>query len=130
MIKRKTIRKTRRKCIVCGKLINITLYQDGHYKNGHFFKVIKVPVGKGEYKKVKTTKIFGKKCDIVKWTGKEKEVEYWECNDCFNEAEHHTWLEQTIEKLYGKRCKDYLRSCACCHAWGVYNTIIELSNEK
>jgi len=114
-----------RKCVVCGKRIKITVYKDGHYDNGYYFKKLKLPIGKGEHKKVGTTKIFGKKVDVVEWTGKKKEIEYWECNECYEEAMHENWLEQTIEKLYGKKCKDYNKNCACCQAWDIYNTIIE-----
>src|SRR3989344_7899862 len=127
MIKIKSIKKIRRNCTVCNRLINITLYPDGHYKNGHYYNKIKIPIGRGEYKKVRTTKLFGKKYDVVKWTGKKKEVEYWECNSCYNKAQHHYWLEQTIENLYGKRCKDFEKNCGCCQAWNVYDTINELS---
>ena len=39
---------------------------------------MKVPIGStGEYKNVGTSRLFGKKVNIVKWAGKEKEVEYW-----------------------------------------------------
>ena len=47
---------------------------------------MKVPIkGTGEYKKIGTTKLLKMKDDIVGWTGKEKEIEYWECNECYNE---------------------------------------------
>ncbi len=119
-----------RKCLVCGKRINIVLYKDGFYKNAHYFKKFKIPFGKGEYKKVKTTKIFGRKTDVIKWTGKEKEIEYWECNACYEEAINECWLEEVIEKLYGKRCPDYEKNCACCQAWSVYDTIIKLKKDR
>ena len=45
---------------------------------------MKVPIrSTGKYKKIGTSRLFGKKVEIVKWTGKEKEVEYWECNKCY-----------------------------------------------
>jgi len=115
-----------RKCVVCGKKIRIKLYEDGHYVNGHYFNKMKIPIkGIGKYKKVGTTKLFKEKIDIVKWTGKEREVEYWECNKCYEEAIHEDWLEQIIEKLYGKKCPDYEKGCACCEAWHVYDSIID-----
>lgn len=40
------------------------------------------------------------------------------------------WLEQIIEELYGKRCPDYAKECACCQAWGVYDTIIDYNKGK
>ncbi|MBI1972953.1 hypothetical protein HYS50_03030 [Candidatus Woesearchaeota archaeon] len=125
MPKQKTVRKINRKCLVCSKRIQITIYSDRHYRNGHYFNTMKIPVGKGDYKKVGTSKLLGKKVDVVKWTGKEKEVEYWECNDCYEEASHESWLEELLEKLYGKKCKDYEKSCACCQAWSIYETIID-----
>ena len=63
-----------RKCSVCGK--NII--------NGHYFGKVKIPVGKGEHKKVGISKLGNIKCDVVRWTGKGKHVEYWECNKCFD----------------------------------------------
>lgn len=121
----KRIRTISRKCLVCGKKIHVRVYQDGHHKGGYYFGAIKIPIGKGEYKKVGTSKIAKRKFDVVKWTGKEKEAEYWECNDCFEEASHETWLEQMLEKLYGEKCKDYENGCGSCQAWSIYDTIIE-----
>lgn len=133
-----------RKCAVCGKKIRINVDEKGHYDKGHYFGKLKLPIkGTGEYKKVgmwlnlkgsdtclrrslrHTTRLLRRQVDIVKWTGKEKEVEYWECNKCYEEAMHENWLEEMIERLYGKRCKDYEPGCACCQAWNVYDTIIE-----
>jgi len=72
-----------RKCVVCGKCVKINLDKKGHYDNGHYFGKFKLPLkGTGCYKKVGASKILGEKVDVVKWTGKEKEVEYWECNRC------------------------------------------------
>ena len=131
MLKFNRIKKISRKCTVCGKSIRITLYRDGHYRNGHYFNKLKIPIeGTGEYKKVGTNKIGKHKINVVKWTGKEKEIEYWECNDCFNEAFHEGWLEEILEKLYGKKCKDYVKDCACCRAWNVYDTIIDANRER
>lgn len=125
MTKQKIKKRIRRKCAVCGKNISIVLYKDGHYRNGYYYGKLKIPIGKGEHKKVGTTKLGREKVDVVKWTGKEKEAEYWECNSCYEEAMHECWLEEMIEKLYGKRCPDYEKSCACCQAWSVYDTIID-----
>lgn len=125
MPQQKGIQKIYRTCLVCGKHLRITLYEDRHYRNGHYYTTLKVPVGKGEYKQVGTSKLLGKKTDIVKWTGEEKEVEYWECNTCYDEASHESWLEESLEKLYGKKCKDYEKDCGCCQAWHVYETIID-----
>ncbi|MBU2561724.1 MAG: hypothetical protein KKD17_05485 [Nanoarchaeota archaeon] len=75
--------RTYRKCIVCGKRICITLQPDGTYSNGYFFGRMKLPVkGTGKNIKIGRSKVLN--ADIVKWTGKEKEYEYWECKDCFN----------------------------------------------
>ncbi len=131
MGKLKTTKKINRKCVVCGKNIKITLYEDRNYRNGHFFGKIKIPIkGAGEYKKVGTSKLFGKKINVVKWTGKEKKAEYWECNTCFEEAMHEDWLEQMIKKLYGKKCPDYEKDCGCCQAWNIYETIIDFNRGK
>ena len=82
------IKRIKRKCLVCGRKINIKIYEDRHYIGGHYFNKMRIPVGKGEHKIIGTSKILGKKVNVVKWTGKEKEVEYWECNDCYEEAMH------------------------------------------
>lgn len=85
MSKSKTLK---RKCIVCGKKLAIELYADGHYKNAHYFGKVKFPIkNKGEYKKVGTTRILGKPIDVVKWVGKEKETEYWECESCCSDTD-------------------------------------------
>jgi len=120
------VKRLTRKCLVCGNRIRVAVYPDGHYKGGHFFNRIKLPVkGTGKYKKTGTRRLFGKKVAIVKWTGKEKEIEYWECDTCYDEALHEDWLERTIEKLYGKRCPDYEKGCGCCDAWALYDTVID-----
>jgi hypothetical protein len=131
MVKVQRTKRMVRTCTVCGKKIRLKLYQDGHYKNGHYFGTLKVSIGKGEYKKVgNKTKVGKEKVDVVKWTGKEKEVEYWECDECFDEAIHESWLEDTLEKLYGAKCKDYEKNCACCQAWNIYETIKEHNREE
>jgi hypothetical protein len=75
-----------RKCVVCGKKLTIKIAHNGKYDKGHYFGVMKIPI-KGTGKYVKTGKFkFGKmEGNVVKWTGKKKEVEYWECEKCFNE---------------------------------------------
>ena len=102
------------------------VYVDGHYSRGAYFGRFKLPIkGTGKYEKVGTSKLGKLKVDVVKWAGKEKEVEYWECNSCFEEAMHECWLEELLEKLYGKKCRDYEKGCTCCQAWSVYDTIID-----
>ena len=121
----KKIKCLRRKCTVCGESIRIKVYPDKHHHPHYYYGKIKLPIkGTGEYKEIETTKIGRHKIKVVKWTGKEKEVEDWECNDCYEEAMHEDWLEQLLEKLYGKKCKEYEKGCACCQAWSVYETII------
>lgn len=131
MDKAKGIRKRRRECAICGKRIYVTVYEDGHYRNGHFFGKLELPVeGTGEYKKIGTSKLLGLKADVVEWTGKEKKVEYWECNSCYEEGVHDAWLEEKIEELYGERCLDYEAGCPCCQAWSLYDIIIDSNREK
>ena len=131
MGKLKTIKKINGKCLVCGKKIRVNIYQDGYYRGGHYFNKLKIPIkGTGRYKKAGTNKLFGKKVNVVKWTGKVKEVEYWECNSCYEKAIHEDWLECMIEKLYGKKCPDYVKECACCQSWDVYHTIIDANRGR
>ena len=119
----------KRMCSVCGKIIHVTL-QGRKYTNGHYFGKFKLPIKPGEYKKVGTAKVGRIKADVVKWTGKEKEVEYLECNKCFEDALHECWLEEKLEKLFGKKCKEYEPHCPVCDAWFLYETIIEDNKGK
>jgi hypothetical protein len=54
-------RTIKRKCLVCGKMLLIKVKETGAYKGGHYFGEMKLQTDKG------------------------KEVEYWECEKCFNE---------------------------------------------
>ncbi len=67
---------TYRKCTVCGKR-----------KGTNYFGRLQIPTGKGKYKKVGES-IMGPlgKVKIVKWTGKHKYIEYWECDRCEKEG--------------------------------------------
>ncbi len=116
---------------MCGKKFKTRVYDDRHYSNGHYFGVMKLPVkGTGEYRKIGKSKLFDKELDVVEWTGEEKEIEYWECDSCFEEALNETWLEETIERLYGERCPDYEPGCPCCQAWSVHDTIIDANRGR
>jgi hypothetical protein len=88
-----------RTCVVCGKKIEIKLGAGGKYDNGYYFGVIDVPVGKGEWKKIGTSKLLGGKHNVVKWTGKKKKVEYWECNKCFNEPDELPLREKPFKRI-------------------------------
>jgi len=123
------IRKMKRKCSVCGRVINITLL-GRKYNSGHYFGKAKLPVGNGEHKKIGVFKSGKHKFDVVKWTGKEKGIEYWECNKCFEESSHECWLEEKIEKLFGKKCKEHEPHCPVCEAWSLYETILEDNKGK
>lgn len=123
-------RQIKRQCIVCDKRFSSAIYSNGKYSNGHYFGKMKVPIGKGKYKKTSSFKLGKKKYGVVKWTGKEKELEYWECNSCFEQASNECWREKKIETLFGKRCSDYEQDCAVCQAWSIYDAIREANNQK
>jgi len=74
-----------RDCSICGKEIEIRVNKDKTYFGGDYFGKIKLPFGKGKYSKVGKTDLLGKEVDVVKWNGKEKEIEHWECNKCSKE---------------------------------------------
>ena len=76
-----------RNCLVCGKELRITVYDDRTYEGGHFFGNLKLPVGNGENRIVGESDILGKgkKVKILEWTGECEEVEYWECDECYCE---------------------------------------------
>lgn len=122
---RKVPRKIKRRCVVCGAEIRSKVNEKGVYDNGHYFGEAKIPVGKGDYKKVGVFKRSNKKYDVVKWTGKEKEMEYWECNKCFEEASREDWCEEKIRRLFGEKCPDYEPMCPVCQVWHFYETILE-----
>jgi len=71
----------KRKCTVCGKALIISL-DEKRYSGGYYYGKIYLPAGKGEWAKIGSSKISGKKTEVVLWTGQEKEVEYWECGQC------------------------------------------------
>jgi len=133
MAKRKAakITKISRTCIACGKRISIKLYPDRSYRGGEFFGRHKIPIeGTGEWKKTGTWRFLGRKFSIVKWTGKEREEEHWECPECYEEAVCESWLEQKIEELFGKRCPDDEPHCPVCDAWFLCDQILEDDKEK
>ncbi len=77
-------------CVVCGRKIKVKLSRTKKReiirRGGHYFGKIDLPVGKGKYVTIGEEKLFpdsDKKYKIVKWTGKHKKVEYWECPSCF-----------------------------------------------
>lgn len=76
-----------RNCLVCNKKLHISLTKDRKIpKRFYYFGKTKLPVGKGIWKKIgKSTALrpFIDKVTIARWTGKEKEIEYWECGRCF-----------------------------------------------
>jgi len=72
--------KKKSKCSICGE------------KEGtHYFGEINVPIGKGEYVEIGDTCLG---CPVVEWTGKKQKFEYWECDDCFNEAKEEIERKQ------------------------------------
>lgn len=79
-------RKIKRKCVGCGKYITVQL-KGKKPLNAHYFGIVKVPVGKGEYIKTGKTIMIGKiEVGESRWTGKMREVEWWECEKCYEEA--------------------------------------------
>ncbi len=101
-------------------------YKDGYCKGAKYFGIIEDSIANtGEYVKTGTFK-FGKlKMNVVKWTGKIRKFEYWECEDCYNEGIFEFTLKNKIEKIYGPRCKDYNKDCIVCLAWAIYDTTIK-----
>jgi len=119
-----------RKCSVCGKVIKPIIYKDGFIRGAFYYGKMNIPIGKGEHIKTGTFKLGNKKYNVSKWTGKEKQVEYWECESCYNEGNFEYELEETIKKLFGKRCPDYWSECIVCNAWQIFDIVKEENNEK
>ena len=77
------MRVIERKCLVCDKKLKIVVGENGKYSGGYYFGEVGFPIeGTGELKKTGKKFMGG---NVVKWTGKEDNVEYWECDKCFNE---------------------------------------------
>ncbi|MCK5774026.1 MAG: hypothetical protein KAH57_09600 [Thermoplasmata archaeon] len=72
-----------RKCILCGRNLRIVLHESGEYTGGNFFRKVKLPVGDGENISLGKQKVL--EMEVVEWTGDHEEMEYWECEGCFNE---------------------------------------------
>ncbi len=83
-------RKVIRKCLVCGKKFNVEIDPKKWDKEGVYFGIIKFPVGKGKNVRVGEIKFGKHRFPVVKWTGKKKRVEYWECRSCFKSAKGKT----------------------------------------
>ncbi|HLD81117.1 MAG TPA: hypothetical protein VJA40_03875 [archaeon] len=92
------MRKKKPSGVVRGKLLktpSCTVCGSFDSEQWHWFFYVPVHVeGTGEWKRLKDSHVFCKhskgKCEpisVVKWTGKNKYFEYWECDDCFNEVE-------------------------------------------
>lgn len=131
-MKAKDIKKViYKKCLVCGKKVRIIHYRDGHCRNAYFYGILEDPIeGTGENVKTGVFEYGELKGDVVKWTGKVKKYEYWECEDCYVEGCFESNLEEKIENLFGKRCKDFEPNCTICNAWLVYDTIIKDNRGK
>ena len=79
--------KLKRRCAVCRKRLSISVSKDKGYIGGHYYGKTRIPYGKGEWVKIRTSKLLGRKVNIVNWTGKKKEVEHWECEKCNSEED-------------------------------------------
>ena len=76
----------KRKCIVCGKALTIRVSGNGRYNKGYYFGKMKVPIeGTGKNVVVGKFKLGKLTGNTVKWTGKNRLVEYWECENCFKD---------------------------------------------
>ncbi len=66
--------------------LKIFVDENGKYTGGHYFGKVKFPVGEGENRSLGKTNILDFEMEVVEWTGDHEEVEYWECDDCYNET--------------------------------------------
>lgn len=77
-----------RHCVVCGKDINIIMYKDGKYRNGHYFGKIPLYTEKAwnEARRAGTheVKMSGSIWKVMNKDPKPyKYAEYWECSKCY-----------------------------------------------
>jgi len=71
-------RTLRRRCLLCGRELEIKIRPDGGYEGGHYFGVLHLPK---KYLK-------GDLRDHPNYVGEDEEevkLEYWECDACFAE---------------------------------------------
>jgi len=79
------MRKIKRECLICGKKIIVNLMKNGNYSGGHYFgKIGTRLIGSG--KVLKYAKIGKHKYPVVDMKLGGRKIEYWECNECFNES--------------------------------------------
>jgi len=87
----KISRRIVRQCVVCGKNINVIVYTNGKYRNGHYFGKIPLHTKKAlkEVGRAGTheVKMGGSIWNIWKIMNKDpkpyKYAEYWECAKCY-----------------------------------------------
>jgi hypothetical protein len=73
-------RTIERDCTECGKIIEITVYEDDTYEGGHYFDEFTVSSEDSDREYKQTGEREGH--NVVKWTGDEEPYEDWECDDC------------------------------------------------
>ena len=91
-------KKVTRECLVCGKELTITLDDDGNFEGGYFFGIINLRIGDWTISKLVDGKfkryipyykiLYFKLRDLKRLILKQyKEIEYWECEECYNDEE-------------------------------------------
>lgn len=68
--------KLEKVCACCGKEMNVSLYQDGRYRGGHYFGKILLRT-KQEIKNIPMTSVVNKNLPSREY------AEYWECPKCY-----------------------------------------------
>ena len=86
-----------RKCVICGKDINVIHYEDRSYKGGHFFKVLRLPDADAEYYSLGKDPDTG--WELFDWKGSSYELEYWECDDCYFDDPVEKEVDGKVEHL-------------------------------
>ena len=78
-----------RTCAVCGRKLEIEIDENGKIlRGGHYFGKIDIPDEGAEVVHKGKTRIGDLELEVVDYTRK-KEVEYWECDECYNSAEEN-----------------------------------------
>ncbi len=75
-----------RKCTRCDDTLSIVKHSDTDFQGAGYFTRYEVPIGEGDFTETGTVNVDGNEFPLVKWEGETKEVEYWECEKCAENA--------------------------------------------
>jgi hypothetical protein len=80
--------KKQKSCVICGKVINVTIYSDKTYRGGHYFGKVPLHTHKALHQALKAGHRESKMGNISFQVLNQdpvayKHIEYWECTRCY-----------------------------------------------